>query len=85
MQAQTKLSQLQERILQAIAASPVGYVRAGSLYDHKAENLNAARAATSRALARLKTRGLITDKPPAELKSIGRRKPRVYRLTNAEN
>jgi DNA-binding MarR family transcriptional regulator len=83
--AQKKLSKLQKSILEKIAKSKKGFVRVSSLYDPAAPNLNAARAATSRALARLQARGLIVREASKELALLERRKVRAYRLTNAEN
>lgn len=81
MRTEAKLSKLQKSILGKIRESATGFVRVSSLYDHAAPNLKAARAATSRALARLRARELIRR----ELVPFGRRKVRTYTLVNAGN
>src|SRR5690349_17739388 len=71
--SQYPLSELQKSILEKIAKSPNGFVHVSSLYDPDAPNLNAARAATSRAISRLQDRGLI-ERQPLVVRGLKRRK-----------
>jgi predicted transcriptional regulator len=80
----SKLSKLQKRILHEVAKSEDGVVSVSSLYDPHAENLNAARAATSRAISRLQDRGLVERLAVSSPGLAGRKVPaiRIAGITN---